>query len=34
MLTRIRNTDYVLVPKEKVDQATAALSEDRWKFVG
>lgn len=28
-----RNTDYVLIPKEKVDVAQKALSEDGWKFA-
>lgn len=27
-----RNTDYVLVPKEKADAAVAALTEDGWRF--
>lgn len=28
----IRNTDYILIPREKVDAAIAALTEDGWKF--
>ena len=28
----IRNTDYILVPKDKVDEAKAALLKDGWKF--
>ena len=28
-----RNTDYVLVPAEKVDLAVSALKQDGWTFV-
>jgi hypothetical protein len=28
-----RNTDYVLVPREKVDEAVEALTKDGWKFA-
>lgn len=31
-LSHHRNTDYVLVPKERADAAVAALIEDGWRF--
>lgn len=31
--TVIRNTDYILVPKEKLETAVQALETDGWKFA-